>query len=255
MRRAVKKPTAASRTHSQLVGAVVHSKASVHRIDGKRLAHAKATRKSAHISRFGTADALESAGGTRPQIGQAVVRDVAPAPAPKRQSEVLFERAMMQATSHLQPRHNPVKRRRVSKRLRNWSAASLAVVLLGGFIAYQNLASIQLHLASSHIGFTAAVPAHPAGFSLGHFSYQPGSVALHFHSNSNDDRSFAINEQPAVGNATGYLAGYHRLQVGSTTVYVDDQNNAVWVSHGILYQLTNHEAIAGRALSDLVAST
>jgi hypothetical protein len=162
---------------------------------------------------------------------------------------------MMQATSHLQPRHHPVKHRRASKRLRNWSAASLAAVLLGGFIVYLNLASIQLHLASNRIGFTAAVPSHPAGFSLGHFTYQPGSVALHFHSNSNDGRRYAVNEQPAVGNAAGSLVGYHQLRVGSTTVYVDDQNNAVWVSHGIRYTLTNHQAIAGRALSDLVAST
>jgi hypothetical protein len=265
MRHAVQRPSAKPGRHanSALVphAAAVVAKPSVAQVDIRRLARAHAVDKSKHISRFGVAAASASEGGTRPLIPEPVVVATPDEQLPaRRESEILFEHAMANATGHLQPRHNAAKKRRVSRRARNWSAATLAVVLLGGFMAYQNLASIQLHMATSRIGFAASVPGYrPAGFSLGHFSYSPGLVAFDYHSNS-DDRSFALREQPTSWDSQTLYAqalnnSYHALQIDGTTVYVDDQNNAAWVAHGIWYQLTNHQALGSRSLSDLVKST
>lgn len=182
----------------------------------------------------------------------------------------IFQKALEQAAAHELPpapaknrAHATRRKRPRSRRLVNISAAALAVVLVGGFLAYQNTANLKLHLASSKAGFAATLPSyHPAGFSVGRFAYSPGNVTINFHSNSGNDRSFALTEQPSGWNSSTLLNefvatesdSYQTVQTGGRTVYIYGQNKATWVNGGVWYQVDSKGALSTRQLANLASS-
>jgi hypothetical protein len=287
MRHAVSKPTpkpkagvkAVMRTDilAKATDISVAPKLSIAAVDKRREARAKRVSKSKLVSRFGSFE-MVSYTISRPLevINKPVTSPVA-APSvpattlqPVSKSMDLFQKALQRANSHeLQPApvkkraHATKKRKAKSHRLANMSAAALAVVLVGGFLAYQNVANVQLRMASSKAGFAASLPSYrPAGFSIGKFAYSPGAVTIKFHSNSDSSRSFAIIEKPSSWDSETLLndfvatkaASYQTVQTGGRTVYIYGQNKATWVNHGVWYNVDSDGSLSTNQLVSLAAS-
>ncbi len=184
-------------------------------------------------------------------------------------AELHFSKAMNKADSHKEPARKAKRRHRVARRLGlspkvlNAAAGTLAIVLLVGFFAYQNVPNISMRIASARAGFSAQLPDYqPGGFALGGpVQYQPGKITVSFSSNS-DNRQYAITQQVSGWNsealADNYLAAnnkdYQTYNDKGRTIYLYDNANATWVSGGIWYQVDGNGVLSNEQLIKVASS-
>lgn len=292
MRQVVKKPShpilvsglrVQGRTDSQLpdINLAVMPKLSFDIIDGRRQARAKKIAKSRFISRFGdvtlpTSIQLAPLPAPAHRLPESTTltlpaADLKSPPLGHQRSMDIFQQALVKASKQQPPqlaskRHKRVITKRPSAsrrhRLASVSTTALAVILLAGFLAYQNIPNISVRLASTHAGFNANLPNYrPAGFSIGKFAYSPGHVSINFHSNS-DGRHFALLENSSNWDSATLLNDYvaqksktyQTVMTAGRTVYIYGQNNATWVADGIWYRVDSQNALSSTQLIDLAAS-
>lgn len=278
MRTTVKKPTAKAATKPQ----VRHRppQASHMDINPKRATRAKTVQKSTLVSRFGvpqkavkpiTTTLPVQPEPTAPPLSILTEHHKPTLPVAKKTShQKTFQKAIDGATSHSQPKaKKTTKRQRLSRKLRvstravNIAAASLATVLLAGFIAYQNVPNLSMRVAATRAGVNGTLPDYqPAGFSLaGPIKYQQGQITLSYSSNS-DARQFQVNQKTTNWNSDTLLENfvavgqktYQTFQDSGKTIYIYDDNNATWVDGGVWYQIEGKSALSSDQLLRLAAS-
>lgn len=241
-------------------------------VDPRRLKHAHTVPRSQLVRRFAADDAqlratqpavaARAAGAyQQPAAAQAAPRPAAPAHQP---AYDVFEQALRAANSHKEP-YRPVKQKgKKLKRLRqitSIAASSLVILLIVGFVAYQNSAVLQLRLAASRAGISATLPAwQPSGFKLGTFSTGQGSLTVSYssaggqqftitQSSSNWDSSTLLSEYVYPNNET-----YDTLTSAGTTIYTYGKNNATWVNGGIWYKLTSNGSLSNSQIVNIATS-
>lgn len=276
MRGAVKKPVPPK---AKAAATVTRQRHTTHLdIDPKRVSRAKSVKKSSLISKFGAPSRA-----VKPVTSVLPVRPEPSAPplplsehrksniADKRSAnQRILQKAIDSSTSHNQPKAKKTTRRqhlsrklRVSNRTVNLAAASLAAVLLVGFIAYQNVPNLSMRVAAARAGVEGTLPGYqPAGFGLaGPIKYQQGEITLRYASRS-DERKFQINQQASQWNsetllenyvATGNKA-YQTFQDKGKTIYIYDENNATWVDGGVWYKIEGNSALNNDQLLRMAAS-
>ncbi|MEO6513656.1 MAG: hypothetical protein ABIR37_03135 [Candidatus Saccharimonadales bacterium] len=263
-------------------------KASLHHIDVTRLKRAEHVAKNNLVSRFGqvSTPVANHAGHAAHQMKHdvnAVIAGVsseissiqpvyaATANAIARPSMDIFEQALARANSHketyIDPKkaHRAAKRtqRHLTKRIARSGSIALAVVLVAGFIAYQNTANLTMRVASSKAGFQANMPGFkPSGFAAAKFTYGKGFVAVNFHSNS-DSRAFDLTQKVSnwdseallnefVSDASG--KSYQTLEASGRTIYTYGNNNATWVDHGVWFNVQSNGSLSTTQLVSLATS-
>ncbi len=183
----------------------------------------------------------------------------------------VFEDHIKRANSHLlKPIKKEGRRKRlirslkVSPKIITAGAAMFAVLLLGGFFAYQNIPSVSMRIAASKAGFPASLPESvPAGYSFnGPVEVNDQIVSLKYDSNS-DDRNFLITQKPTNWSSEALLTNYlldsqFRYQVykdKGLTIYVYNGSNATWVDKGVWYNVNGDEgSLSSEQLLELAAS-
>jgi hypothetical protein len=275
MRQAVKKPAAALKRHhkaqghtdtlaSRPLGKVV-VKPSLNRLDEERLRHAKEIPRSRLISRFpkltSTAFSPSPPPVKKPEPQPATV--ASPAPKKPTTTAELLDRAIEQATSHLEPPQPPKKsRRKHLKRNASIGAAMGLSVLALGVIFSQNISTVRLQMASSKAGFNVSMPGYkPAGYGLGQLNYNEGVAAVQFHSNS-DDRHYTITQKRSPWDSQALhdnfvapsYAQYQTATAAGLTIYLYGNHNATWVNNGIWYVIQSDGSLNSQQLVDLATS-
>lgn len=139
-----------------------------------------------------------------------------------------------------------IKKLGVSKRTLSIGSASLAVVLLAGFFAVQNVPNLSMRVAATRAGFDAGMPGYkPAGFSFkGPIKYSPGEVRVAYASNT-DARVYEVKQKASNWNSDALLANfvvtegkqYQTFLDRGRTLYIYDKSNATWVDNGVWYQI------------------
>jgi hypothetical protein len=184
--------------------------------------------------------------------------------------EDIFSQALSRAESHKQaPLKSSRRRHRLANKLglkpkvANVLAGALVVIVLAGFVAYQNASYISLKIAASHSGLAAAsLPGYkPSGFSLKrNIAASPGQITINFHSNS-DDRAFAITQSSSNWDsqtlADSFLANKQpqRIdQANGKTVYVYGDSNATWVDGGVWYRIEGKSSLTSDQLLKIANS-
>ncbi len=178
-------------------------------------------------------------------------------------AETHFRNAISKSHSHEQSkprvkkRSNLARRFGISRKALNASAGALAVVLLFGFFAYQNVPNFSMQIAAARAGFDAKMPSYkPSGFALGGpIQYGPGHITVNFSSNS-DDRNFSVSEQVSSWNsealADNYLTAngktYQTYQDKGRTIYLYDNSNATWVNGGVWYKVDGNGILSNDQL-------
>lgn len=171
---------------------------------------------------------------------------------------VSFTAALAHATSHEQPKlkkpslhQRTAKKLGTSSRVMSIGATSLAILLLVGFFAYQNVANIQMRLAATRAGFSASMPEAPSGFGLnGGIASAPGEVTVNFRSNS-DDRTFQVTQKPSNWTSESLLSNhvavnnqpYQTYEDKGKTIYIYNGSNATWVNGGVWYQINGNSSL------------
>jgi hypothetical protein len=273
LKRTIKTQSATDGTKALQPTATIQRKLSSKRIDPEKQQHANVTPKSKLVSRFVRGQAAEltmqasvpspAVAAHQKRVAMQQARTDMPTPA-KQPSLAIFERAMHAATSHEQPYAIPEKQSsRYSSRLKVIAAGSVAVIVIGGFLAYQNLSSINLYLASSRAGFSASMPSYrPSGFDLSALTSSSGAVGVTFKSNS-DQRDFTLTEKPSSWDSPTlrdayvvYVAGsnYQTIESAGRTIYFYGDHNATWVNGGIWYQLQSQGALSDQQLIEIATS-
>lgn len=181
-----------------------------------------------------------------------------------------FDTALHNASSHTQPklkkphiRARAAKRLRVSTKILNAGVASLTVLILGSYIAYQNVPNFSMRIAATRAGVHASLPGYqPSGFSLrGPIEAQPGQITLTYLSNS-DNRQFTISQHNSSWTneslVENYVAinqrPYQTYQASDKTIYMYDGNNATWVNNGIWYKVEGNSSLNSDQLLRLANS-
>lgn len=241
-------------------------------VDPKREARASRTHKSQLVRKFAPQDLL-SAPAAKPALSAQAAAAVAVRPEARPAPHVadVFERALARADAHTEKPQGGKKsthkkersnKRPVHHRTASIVAASVAVLLLTGFIAYQNKAAITLRYASAQAGFHASLPSYkPAGFALGRFSYHTGSISVAF-KNPDSSHGFTLTQQPSNWDSQTLLdnvvaAGgqqYQAMQRSGQTIYIYGDNNAAWVNGGILYRLNSQGSLSTSQVLDVASS-
>lgn len=180
------------------------------------------------------------------------------------QSQKNIASALDKASSHTHGKLKATKRRHkaahklgVSPRFLSGAAATMAIVLLVGFFAYQNVPSIAVRMAASKAGFSAKLPGYqPSGFAMsGPVQAGPGIVTISFASNS-DDRSFQLSQRPSEWNSESLLnqfvaqknTPYRTVQEAGKTIYMYNESSATWVSGGVWYQIDGESDLSSEQL-------
>ncbi|MEK7603439.1 MAG: DUF4367 domain-containing protein [Patescibacteria group bacterium] len=178
--------------------------------------------------------------------------------------------AIHSATSHNEPKikkppvhHRVAKKLKISPKTLNFAASACAVILLGGFIAIQNIPNLAVKMAASRAGVDASLPSYqPTGFALnGKVEYKPGQVSVAYKSRT-DDRQFNIVQTASSWNSDALLDNfinttrrtYQTYQDKGKTIFVYDGSNATWVDGGVWYQIEGNSSLNSDQLLRLASS-
>jgi hypothetical protein len=243
-------------------------KQSVADIDAHRLKHAHEVPRSNSISRFSAANMQP-----RPVVRRPIERAMTPRPinipagTPRaaQPSKDIFERALATANSHQQPHVNTHrkagKKSHALRTVASVGASSVAILLIVGFVAYLNVASLQMHLASSRAGISATLPKwQPQGFSVGSFAYAPSTVTVNF--KNTDQAKFSLTQTASNWDSAALLSDYvlphadtyDTIQSQGNTIYTYGNNQATWVSGGLWYQLNTNGSLSTSQIVELASS-
>lgn len=135
------------------------------------------------------------------------------------------------------------------------------MLLLGGFVAYQNKVALEMQLAAGRAGFPASMPGYkPTGFAARHLSYSPGTVTIGFVSNSN--KSFNVVQKQSNWDSETLLQNYvadtdkpyQAYQAAGRTIYVYGSGSATWVNGGVWYQVNGNARLSNNQIIDIAMS-
>jgi hypothetical protein len=235
-------------------------KHSAQAVDEERFRRAKKIARSGLIQRFAMQQLPSH------QLAATYQQRETPAPTNRTlldHDDDIFEHALAVANHHDKhsTKKKPTKGRRI-RQITSIAASCLAIVMILGFVAYQNEATIQLKLASSRSGVNAALPAwQPSGFHLGTFAYGPGSVTVKY-DNPASGQHFAITQTASNWNSSSLLSefvypnneSYDTLLSNGTTIYTYGQKNATWVSGGVWYKLSSDGTLSPDQIVNIATS-
>lgn len=226
----------------------------------------KRHQKSPMIHKFAPSTPQKAATHTQPSSRGKVINDIGPMRHPIEHKVASQKKVKdVQAASVMQSAH-AMKEQAITKALRtaepkkhakpsfaqrhsrfmSAGAASLAIILLAGYLTYLNLPNISVRVAAIQAGIAANYPSYqPSGYSLnGPVAYSNGKVSMKFAANVGP-QDFAINQSKTTWDSSALLENYvqpssngqyETLSDGGLTIYVFD-SNAAWVNAGILYTI------------------
>lgn len=196
--------------------------------------------RSEHISRFHTKSAEEPK--PEPVPTSAAVAKSEPAHHAKLPAHTeTHHRAMAKlvAQSQKAPTHP-----KTIPALHRYAAASIAVVIMGGYIWMQNYPKLELHSASSKAGFALTLPSYlPSSYSLnGPVQAKNGTAVMSFKSPAVPSQ-LQITQHVTTWDSSSLRdnvvatkdANFTAVQGQGLTIYIWGQNQAAWVNHGIWY--------------------
>ncbi len=157
------------------------------------------------------------------------------------------------------------KKRLLAKTPRRVSlaAASLAVMVLGGYFTYLNMPSLSVRVAASQADVAATFPDyHPDGYRFsGPVAYTPGQVAIKFQSNGSD-LAYTVTQQKSTWDSTAVYdnlvsrvadSSYVTNSQQGLTIYTF-KNKAAWVNRGILYTIDGNAPLSNEQLLRIAGS-
>lgn len=278
LRTIVKKPASAPDIHSASMpiaepANVLKSAAASQPALAAVKTHLHTIAKSPSISRFGD---MTKTSYTRVVNSLSVVAQKVPEAAPPIFGKKHYKKgAKPQVFNHrvVNPHYQTKSRsehmaKRLSRRIKGKSkamavaASVLAVICLGGFLAYQSIPSFAMRIAARGAGFSGQLPGEiPDGYSYSGIQYTKGEIVLNYHSNS-DKRQFSIIQQPQLWTSESLLINFVTAKddrpLTSTddglTFYIYNDGNVTWVDNGIWFNVTSDGSLSSDQLIEIASS-
>lgn len=242
----------------QKTGSKITPKTTVKSINSTRARRAQDIHKSKHVTRFATAGSIAVPTKIQPitlkpapdhnTTNHAVSKPTQhthKTKSPQEKKTELLEKALANAKSHEEPAPKIKRSKSKPHRFASSLAGLTAVLVVVGFVAYMNKASVELQVASVQAGFQASLPNYtPAGYERQPAKSKDGKVAISFLSptannnftltqeSSSWDSQTLFDSVVAQGNTT-----YQTIQSNGRTIYLYGGDKAAWVDGGILYKV------------------
>ena len=141
--------------------------------------------------------------------------------------------------------------------------ASLALVILGGYLTYLNMPALSVRVAAAAAGVDASYPNYrPDGYSLnGPVAYDQGQVSMKFVANAGP-QNFTINQSKSSWDSSAVLDNYVTPKAGNDyTTYSEHgltiysfNGGAAWVNGGVLYTITGDARLSSEQIRHLATS-
>ena len=173
--------------------------------------------------------------------------------------------AIQKAIENSRKQPKAAKSRFLKKHPRTMSivSASIALVLLGGYLTYLNMPSLSVRVAAAQAGIDASYPNYrPDGYSLsGTVAYDKGEVSMKFAANSGP-QNFTIKQTKSNWDSAAVLDKYVSTKAGvnyipyterGLTIYTYD-GNAAWVNGGILYTIEGDAPLSSEQIRRIATS-
>ena len=131
------------------------------------------------------------------------------------------------------------------------AAVAVSVAVIGGFVVWQNMPKLEMHLASSRAKIAAKLPDYkPSGYSFKGVSTGQGAVTASYKSNS-DDRTYTVKQQSLnttdAASSGNHVAGDSTtaqvIQKQGKTIYIYGSGGASWVASGLQYQIESNNSL------------
>jgi len=160
--------------------------------------------------------------------------------------------------------HKPPKRNFLSRapRVSSVLAASLAVVVLGGYLTYINMPNLSMRVAAARAGIDASFPEyHPDGYRFdGPIAYDNGEVSVKFASNTNQS-GYTVNQKNSNWDSQAVLDNYVTKKSKNyltyseqgLTIYAYD-SEAAWVNGGVLYTIEGNAPLSSDQILRIASS-
>lgn len=142
-------------------------------------------------------------------------------------------------------------------------SATLAIVILGGYVTYLNMPALSVRVAAAQAGIDASYPNYrPDGYALnGPVTYSDGKVAMNFKANGGD-QTFTVAESKSGWDSEALLDNYVTTKAGSDYVPYTERgltiytygNNAAWVNGGILYTIEGNAPLSNSQMRRIATS-
>lgn len=143
------------------------------------------------------------------------------------------------------------------------ASASLALVLLAGYLTYLNLPTLSVRVAAAQAGIAASYPSyHPQGYRLnGPVAYANGQVTMRFASNTSP-QNFQVHQIKSTWDSSALLTNYIEPAVGEEymayhdsglTIYVYG-TKAAWVNNGILHTVEGDASLSNDQIRRIATS-
>lgn len=208
--------------------------------------------------------ALHQTAAKKMQSAQAqkqVVREVKP-------SHIIKNESIHQAMASATPKHHKKevhakKHHSKTGRLMSIASASLAIVLLGGYLTYLNMPSLSTRVAAAQAGIDASYPSYqPSGYSLsGPVAYSQGSVTMKFAANAGP-QSYTLTQKDSTWDSSAVLenavqpeahGNYTTTAASGLTIYTYN-GKSTWVNNGILYTVTGDAPLSSEQIRNIATS-
>lgn len=170
------------------------------------------------------------------------------------------DRSLSTAVKHAKPKRTPLLKR---VRKHHVVAASVAALLLVGYVTYLNVPGISVRLAAAQAGVDANYPDYnPDGYSFqGPVAFSQGEVDLHFTSNGGGE-GYTITQKNSDWNSVAVLDNlvakasggeYDVNSAGGITVYTYG-TKAAWTNGGVLYTIDGNAPLSSAQLVHIASS-
>ncbi len=270
MRKSVKRPGADTKQYSVHVPVAheeatpIHVKHGVHAVNQHRLERSKTVQQSAYVQKYNPLHHVPvtlSSVPVQPEPKQEE-QEAPVAPPPIQHGIEMFERAIENASHYVdisaQKKHFTKKQRRHALSMGSGFAA---LMLVAGFMVYQNTPGLQISAAGMRVGLSTATPDFKEiGFSYngvttaqdkriiglkdGQGSYQLTQQKTNW---SGDSMIHSVSSTDASGNPN-----YTTAEVNGQKVYKLRNGSTMWVKDGVWYSLSGNRGVNPQKLEAIV---
>lgn len=259
MKPAIKKQLPAERQAATLNP--VTPKLSVSQVNPSHLAHARQAVRSHTVKHFSASQAQAAAPtvSVPKPVPMQRQRVAAPTPPAEQTEDDIFELAIAQATSHEEKA--PKRRLSWKRKLANSAAVVVGLMVIAVFVAYLNLPTIEVNVASMQAGFHATMPDYKTlGYTLnGTVKANSGKIAMSF---SSGDSQFTLTQTASDWDNQTLMETLasqsdnmpKSIQSDGRTIYLTGANGATWVNGGIRYNLTGNANLNNQEITSVADS-
>lgn len=137
------------------------------------------------------------------------------------------------------------EKKQTNKQVLSIGAASLAVLIMGGYIWMNNYNNLSIRTASQRAGIVASLPNYtPSNYKLnGPISYGTGFVSFNLKNSKDTNKSIAVIQRKSDWNSASLLElyvspkskDYVAVESQGLKIYLYGDGQATWVNKGLQY--------------------